>query len=176
MWNHIRDMTKAVVVAKSGIEGCGVFAIRPFRISDPVLVIDDSRLVNDDAPLLSGEEQRHCDYLEGGRVVLMQPPERYINHSCDPNTYVKTVDGKRLVIARREIAAGEEITYDYSINSSGEIIWLCSCTAARCRGQIHSDFFHLPVDLQREYLPLLDDWFRRERAAAIARLEGVFPL
>jgi len=170
----IRDMTNAVVVAKSGIEGCGVFAICPFRKGEPILAIDDSRVVNDHAPLQANEEERHCDYLERGRVVLMQPPERYINHSCNPNTYVKTVKGKRLVIARREIEAGEEVTYDYSINSSGDTIWLCRCDAARCRREIHSDFFHLPVKFQREYLPLLDDWFRREHAADLENLKTAF--
>ena len=163
-------MINAVEVHESSIEGCGVFAIRPFRKSEPVLAIDDSRVVNDHAPLQAGEEKRHCDYLEGGRVVLMQLPERYINHSCNPNTYVKTVNGKRFVIARQDIAAGQEITYDYSINSSGDTIWLCRCDAARCRREIHSDFFHLPVEFQREYLPLIDDWFRKERAADIAHL------
>ena|SRR5215467_335071 len=167
-------MTNAVVIDKSPIERWGVFAIRSLRESEPVLAIDDSRLVNEYVPLQSGEEARHCDYLEAGRVVLMQPPERYINHSCNPNTYVKTVNGKRFVIARREIAAGEEITYDYSINSSGDTIWLCRCGAARCRREIHSDFFHLPIEFQREYLPLLDDWFRKEHAADTAHLETAF--
>ena len=169
-------MINAVVIDKSSIEGCGVFAIRPFGKSESVLTIDDSRVVNDHAPLQAGEEERHCDYLEAGRVVLMQPPERYINHSCNPNTYVKTVNGKRLVIARRVIAAGEEITYDYSINSSGDTVWFCRCGAARCRREIHSDFFHLPIEFQREYLPLLDDWFRKERSADVAHLETAFPV
>jgi hypothetical protein len=84
------------------------------------------------------------------------------------------VNDKRFVIARREIAAGEEITYDYSINSSGDTIWLCRCDAGRCRREIHSDFFHLPVEFQREYLPLLDDWFRKERAADIVHLATAF--
>jgi uncharacterized protein len=163
-------MSNAVVIHESSIEGSGVFAVRLFRKGEPVLAIDDSRTVNDHAPLQPGEEERHCDYLECGRVVLMQPPERYINHSCDPNTYVKTVNGKRFVIARRDIAAGEEITYDYSINSDGDTVWLCRCDAGRCRREIHSDFFHLPIEFQREYLPLLDDWFRKERAKDIDHL------
>jgi hypothetical protein len=169
-------MTNAVVIDKSGIEGRGVFAIRPFLQRESILAIDDSRVVNDHAPLQDDEQERHCDYLERGRIVLMQPPERYINHSCNPNTHVKTVNGKRLVIARREIAAGEEITYDYSINSSGDTIWLCRCNSARCRREIHSDFFHLPIEFQREYLPLLEDWFRKERAAEIAHLETALSL
>jgi len=135
-----------------------------------VQVIDDSRIVDDLHPLGSGDDARHCDYLEAGKVVLMRPPERHINHSCDPNTYVKTVDGRRLVIALRDIPAGEEITYDYCINSGGDTVWTCHCGAARCRGEIHSDFFHLPLELQREYLPLLDDWFRRERSDEVDRL------
>ena len=157
-------------VRSSAIQGLGVFAARPFRKGAVVQVIDDSRIVDDLHPLGSGDDARHCDYLEAGKVVLMRPPERHINHSCDPNTYVKTVDGRRLVIALRDIPAGEEITYDYCINSGGDTVWTCHCGAARCRGEIHSDFFHLPIELQREYLPLLDDWFRRERSDEVDRL------
>lgn len=164
-------MTGGVEVRSSAIDGLGVFATRPFPKSAIVLTIDDSRVVNSLHPLGPGEDARHCDYLEAGLVVLMQPPERHINHSCDPNTYVKTLDGSRVVIALRDIQANEEITYDYSINGGGDTIWTCDCGAARCRRQIHSDFFHLPVELQREYLPLLDDWFRLERSADIQRLE-----
>jgi hypothetical protein len=92
----------------------------------------------------------------------MQFPERHINHSCDPNVYVRTVNGRRLVIALRDIAEGAEIAYDYCINGSGDTVWTCHCGAARCRRSIHSDFFHLPPALQQEYLPLLDDWFVAE--------------
>jgi hypothetical protein len=161
-----------VAVLQSAIEGLGVFAARPFRQGEAIHELDDSRIVDALHPLDPGDDARHCDYLEGGKVVLMQPPERHINHSCDPNTYVKTLDGRRLVIALREIQPGEEITYDYAINGGGDTVWTCHCGAARCRHQIHSDFFHLPDELQRKYLPLLDDWFRRERAAEIERLAG----
>ena len=159
-----------VVINLSDIEGLGVFAARPFKSNDVILAIDDSRVVGRDTPLTGHEQERHCDYLEAGKVVLMQPPERYINHSCDPNTYVKTVNGKRLVIARREIQAGDEVTYDYSVNGGGDTIWLCHCGASRCRRNIHSDFFHLPIEFQREYLPELDDWFVKERRDDITHL------
>jgi SET domain-containing protein len=151
----------------SSIEGTGVFAAHSIGRGDAVLKIDDSRVVDDQHPLSSDEDPRHCDYLAAGKVVLMPSPERYINHSCDPNTYVKTVDGIRVVIALRPIAAGQEITYDYCINGDGDTLWVCHCGASRCRHVIHSDFFHLAIELQREYLPLLDDWFRRERASEI---------
>ncbi len=161
-----------VAVRSSIIEGLGVFAARPLPKGAVVQVIDDSRIVDDLHPLGPGDDARHCDYLEAGNVLLMQPPERHINHSCDPNTYVKTLRGGRMVIALRDIQPGEEITYDYCINGGGDTVWTCHCGAARCRHEIHSDFFHLPVELQREYLPLLDDWFRRERSAEVERIES----
>lgn len=161
-----------VAVRSSIIEGLGVFAAQPFPKGAVVQVIDDSRIVDDLHPIGRGDDARHCDYLEAGKVILMQPPERHINHSCDPNTYVKTSRGRRRVVALRDIQPGDEITYDYCINGGGDTVWTCHCGSARCRHEIHSDFFHLPVELQREYLPLLDDWFRRERSAEVARLES----
>src|SRR5437773_2586761 len=97
-----------VSVKASPIEGQGVFAAADFRQGERILAIDDSRVVTEEAPLR--EDPRHCDYLAAGRVVLMQPPERHINHSCDPNAYVRTIDGVRYVLALRDIAMGEEIT------------------------------------------------------------------
>ena len=157
----------------SRIDGQGVFAETSFLEGQTILEIDDSRVVDERNPLGPADDSRHCDYLARGTVVLMQPPERYINHCCQPSTYVKTVDGRRLVIALRNIAAGEEITYDYCINSGGDTVWNCHCGAERCRHTIHSDFFHLPLELQLEYLPLLDEWFREERAAEVQRLQNL---
>jgi len=166
-------LPESVVVGASGIEGQGVFSVKAFLEGETVLGIDDSRTVDERNPLGPGDEPRHCDYLARGAVVLMQPPERYINHSCRPNTYVKTAGGRRQVIALRHIPAGEEITYDYCINGGGDTVWTCHCGAGRCRGVIHSDFFHLPMELQREYLPLLDAWFREERSAELQQLRNL---
>ncbi len=95
-------------------------------------------------------------------------PERHLNHSCEANAYVRErADRRHEIAARRAITAGEEITNDYSMNSSGEGTWPCRCGAASCRGEIDIDFFALPVDFQREQLPLLMDWFKRERSAEI---------
>ena len=153
-----------VFLNKSPIDGIGVFAALELPQGAPILKIDDSRVVTPDAPLreADGEYERHCDYLAGGKVVLMQAPERHINHSCEPNSFVKTIDGFRYVFALRSIAAGEEITYDYCINGYGDTQWECRCGSGHCRRLIHSDFFHLPDSLQIEYLPLLDSWYVEE--------------
>lgn len=152
-----------VYVSDSKIQGSGVISAQQIARGEIVLAIDDSRIVDDPRPLKPelGENPIHRDWLGDGRVVLMQAPERYINHCCDPNTFVRTIGGIRYVFALQDIHAGEEITYDYSINSGGDTVWQCSCGAARCRKAVHSDFFHLPFDLQVEYLPLLEDWYIR---------------
>jgi hypothetical protein len=160
----------SLVVRESRVHGLGLFAAEGFRAGDLVLAIDDSRVVDEAHPLLPSDDPVHCDYLADGMVVLMPYPERHINHSCDPNVYVATRGGRRVVLALRDVQADEEIAYDYSINGGGNTLWTCSCGAKRCRQIIHSDFFHLPIALQHEYLPLLDDWFREERASQLSQL------
>jgi uncharacterized protein len=165
--------SRGVAVRESPIHGKGVFATRGFQAGERVLPIDDSRVVTDEAPLEpeKGELEHHQDYL-GTHDVLMQEPERYINHCCEPNTYVQTLGGARWVIAYRDIAVGEEITFDYCINSYGDDVWECACGHHRCRKLHNTDFFSLPDEKLREYLPLLDDWYvrlARERVEAVRR-------
>jgi len=161
-----------VLVAKSKIHGLGVFATRDYVEGEIILPIDDSRIVDNEHPLRpeAGEYSHHCDYLAGGQTVLMRSPERHINSCCDPNTYVKTINGIRHVVARRPIKAGEEITYDYIIDCHGGIVWQCVCGSPLCRGTIVSSFFELPLALQLKYLPLLNEWFIEEHREKIEML------
>ena len=161
-----------VVVRQSSIEGLGGFAATDIPQGEVVLEIDDSRAISEDNPLRlqDGEAERHCDYLAKGKVALMQSPERYINHSCQPNSYTKTTGKVREVLALHGIRPGDEITFDYAINGFGNTVWECNCGSARCRGTIHSDFFHLPVELQLEYLPLLDGWYVEEHRDRVEKL------
>lgn len=164
-----------VYVDDSEIEGKGVFASVEIEKGEKILEIDDSRVVTENNPLdeSNGEYNRHCDYLAHQKVVLMQPPERYINHSCDPNSYVKTVNGVRYVFALRNIQPSEEITYDYCVNSRGNTLWECSCGSPYCRHLIHSDFFHLPIIIMKKYVSFLDNWFIEENKNMIEKLNEV---
>jgi hypothetical protein len=60
-----------------------------------------------------------------------------INHSCMPNAGFTT--GSPVLHALRDIAVGEEITWDYS-TSIAEIGWTleCRCGSAGCRGIVRS--------------------------------------
>ncbi|HEY4474040.1 MAG TPA: SET domain-containing protein-lysine N-methyltransferase [Candidatus Paceibacterota bacterium] len=151
-------MSDEVLVEESPIGGRGVFARKDFEVGETILTIDDTHAIND-ASLVPPEEKDHLDYLANGKIVLMQSPEVYINHSCDPNSYVKTIEEKRHILAMKDIKSGEEIVYDYAIN--GDYSWgaECRCGSKRCRKIVNPNFWELPVERQREYLPYLDDWF-----------------
>jgi SET domain-containing protein len=164
-------MAGGVEVRSSPIHGVGVFATRRCKVGERVRPIDDSRIVTDDAPLdpEKGEYDRHQDYL-GTHDVLMQEPERHINHCCEPNVYVKTFDGVRWVIAYRDIEVGDEIAYDYCINSYGDDEWDCSCGHLRCCRTHNTDFLKLPDPKLVEYLPLLDEWYVEWRRESVLEL------
>lgn len=169
---------RSVIVQPSQIHGQGVFAVRNFRQGDLIIIGNESRVITPDNPLRKdeGEYDYHCDYLTDGKIILLQWPERHINHCCDPNSYVKHVGSVRYNYARREIRTGEEITHDYCINGFGNTGWQCNCSCWRCRNTIHSDFFHLPFELQIEYLPLLDGWYIEEYRDKINTLRRVAEL
>jgi SET domain-containing protein len=60
---------------------------------------------------------------------------RFINHSCDPNTFFRCTPARAEIYARRTIAAGEELTVDYGeSHHNGRLP--CECGAATCRGKI----------------------------------------
>jgi SET domain len=128
---------------------------------ETVLVIDDSRTVDPEHPLRPelDESSYHCDYLAHGRVVLMASPERHINSSCEPNTYIRWIDGERHVVARRGVGRGVEITYDYLIDCDGGQPWECGCGSGRCLRIMPASVFDLPLDALCERLPYLSDWF-----------------
>ncbi|HXY10684.1 MAG TPA: SET domain-containing protein-lysine N-methyltransferase [Terriglobales bacterium] len=151
-----------VEVRASPIEGLGLFAARPFCAGQRIRQINVVREVTPTSPLREelGERADHCDY-PNGKIVLLGYPDRHVNHSCDPNAYVLYEGDRSFLVARRDIAAGEEVTCDYNINITGGTAWPCHCGAARCSGTTVGDFFQLPLDIQREYRPLVAEWFAR---------------
>lgn len=162
-----------VFISESKINGFGVFAARDFEAGEIILVIDDSRIVDEEHPLRpeSGEYECHCDYLAGGKVVYLPSPERYINSSCDPNVFVKTINEVRHLVALKAIKTNEELTYDYIIDCHGGIVWQCNCGSENCRQTIVSSFFELPIEKQIEYLPLLNPWFIEEHQEKVEKLQ-----
>jgi SET domain-containing protein len=155
-------MIKSVAVKGSKIHGKGVFAIKDFKKHEPLLNVDDSQIVTDTSKLTKDNYDSDLDFLANGKMIWMQPPEKYINHSCDPNVYFKTIGDIRKVYAMRDILKGDELVSDYSMNSWGDASFECNCGSHNCRKIWSADFFKLPIATQRKYLPYLEDWFKEQ--------------
>ena len=84
-----------------------------------------------------------------------------MNHSCEPNSYVRTYFNAKIkkgaiaVFAMRDIFQSEEITFDYGTTETDLTQEIqktsCLCGNRKCRNKIHS-FPELPVEIQLEYL------------------------
>jgi hypothetical protein len=126
-------------VVMSAIHGYGVVTTRPFHKGELVCPGDGVQYREDDdfddtyALILDGEH---------GETVLwdLVDQTRWLNHSCDPNSEVlsRWDPEAKLIrawwVAVRDIAVGEEITYDYAF--APEVAEPCHCGAPACRGLI----------------------------------------
>lgn len=132
-------------VDSSSIHGSGLIAREPIRAGEVVSRLSPGQPVYsiEDVLKMSQHEQDrifHIAYQNSDTtLVAEQGPERFMNHSCDPNTW--WIDDDTMV-ARRDIAAGEEITYDYATTEIAvPYAMTCRCGSAICRGTIaHTDY------------------------------------
>jgi SET domain-containing protein len=80
--------------------------------------------------------------LGGGEVIdgsVGGNSSRWINHSCDPNCDTEDDAGRIWVLARRDIHAGEELTFDYRLEAEDDEDdphgrYACACGVPGCRG------------------------------------------
>ncbi|MFT3830037.1 MAG: SET domain-containing protein-lysine N-methyltransferase [Opitutaceae bacterium] len=61
---------------------------------------------------------------------------RYINHSCAPNCRSEKKRGRVWIVAARDIAAGEELSFDYGFKFRHWAANPCRCGAPECPGYI----------------------------------------
>lgn len=166
LWSHrayeLAESKKNVIVKESKIHGRGVFAVKDFKRGEPILNVDDSHIVTNTSKLTKKNYDFDLDFLANDKIVWMQPPGKYINHSCSPNVYFKTIGGIRKIYAIRDILKGEELTHDYSMGGWGDATFKCNCGTDICRNTWHADFFKLPMSTQKKYLPYLEDWFKKQ--------------
>ena len=69
-------------------------------------------------------------------------PARFLNHSCDPNCEAEPDGGRVWIVARRDIRAGEEITFNYGYDLEDYRDHPCRCGATECVGyMVAAEFF-----------------------------------
>lgn len=80
---------------------------------------------------LPKSELHYVSNYKPNEFLLQQAPERYVNHSCNPNTKVRNNSD----IAINDIKKGEEITSDYSVAKIQQH-FTCKCGSKNCKGFI----------------------------------------
>ncbi len=144
----------------SPIHGIGVFAAKQFNPGDEVLrfygrTLDSNRYgdwifrFDPNGPNFG----MHWVQIASGAYVEPQNNPQYTNHSCDPNCGVVNT---RVLIARRPILLGEEITFDYAMTDADYFSFNCVCNTNVCRGEARG-FRFLPQQKRHEYRGLISD-------------------
>lgn len=132
----------ALVLRPSRIHSLGCYTTEPIRKGTYIIEYTGPRITVEEADeRYSNCEETYLFGLENGKYVIDgQGVAAFINHSCAPNCETDEIDGRVWIIALRNIAAGEELTYEYELYDSGdEEDARCSCGAPGCRGTMYSE-------------------------------------
>jgi hypothetical protein len=135
-----------LIIRSSQIHAAGCYTTEPIRKRTRIVEYTGPRIPKEAA------DEKYQDspttYLfglgDGSKVIDGHGVAMFINHSCDPNCETGEVKGRVWVKALRDIAAGEELTYDYNLYDGDEDEALCNCGAASCRKSMYS-----PEELKR---------------------------
>jgi hypothetical protein len=68
-------------------------------------------------------------------------PARLLNHSCAPNCEAELQEDRIWIVASRDIAAGEEVTFNYGYDLVDYRDYPCRCGAPNCVGYIVAEEF-----------------------------------
>jgi len=125
-----------LVIRKSRIEGKGLFTDSTIAARTKVGEYTGERISVREArrraktrkhvAIVELDDRHAIDESVGGG------PFQYINHSCNPNVFIRIAYGRAEFYAKRNIAAGEEMTVDYGVSHhDGHLP--CQCKTEQCR-------------------------------------------
>lgn len=137
----------------SGIEGRGLAALAPIGAGE-IVAIKGGHVVTAAALQSLPERLQNSEIqiADGFHLVALEEAEYepvmlFINHSCEPNVGFA---GNIVLVAMRDISAGEELTTDYALFDDYDGTMECRCGTPSCRGTVSGRDWQRP-DLQGKY-------------------------
>lgn len=128
-----------VRVAKSRIQGRGAYATLPIparrKIGSLAGEIISVRVARKRVKALNGAPVNMVELWNGKALdaSVNANDMRFINHSCDPNTYMRVCGYHVEFYALRDIAKEEELSCDYGpTHHDGKLP--CNCGSSNCKG------------------------------------------
>jgi hypothetical protein len=156
-------------IAAAGAKGVGVFASRPIPAGTTVAGFGGCVVDRDEFDTLDEEWRTHALQIDDRLYMVSVPPfapADHVNHSCEPNCGIV---GSCLVVAMRDIEAGEELCFDYAMSDTNDYDeFLCACGTASCRGLITGGDWKRP-DLQERYAGFFSSYIARKIAERAGR-------
>jgi uncharacterized protein len=141
---------RRIQMRRSDVHGNGVFALQDLAEGE-TLIEYKGEVINWKEALRrhphDPAQPNHTFYfhIDDGRVIdgnVKGNDARWINHSCEPNCEADEVDGRVYIKALRNIAAGEELNYDYGLIIDEPYTekllseFPCWCGSEQCRGTL----------------------------------------
>jgi SET domain-containing protein len=138
------------VVRRSAVAGRGAFAARGIKKGERVIEYLGARITHAVADAKYHDESmrsHHTFLFAVSRQTVIDASvggndARFLNHSCDPNCEAVIERGRVFIYARKPIAKGTELCYDYGYERDGsetaedERRYTCRCGTRKCRGTI----------------------------------------
>jgi len=123
-----------VIIKSSIIDWKWIFANQDIKKWEIILKWDTSQNIPKNIwEGLSSRERKYVSIING-QYIEMQEPEKYMNHSCSPNSKADNLCD----LALRDITKWEEITWNNNdVGSSWELI-PCNCGSKDCIWKIFS--------------------------------------
>jgi hypothetical protein len=141
----------SAVVRNMSAEQFGVYAAEPIAAGTLCVAFGGFVMPGPDFRQLPADRQHHS--LQIDEDVFLACGEQLdmgdlVNHSCDPTlVFVSDIS----LVARRDIAAGEELTFDYATCDSAPYDeFECECGTSQCRDKVTGQDWMNP-DVQERY-------------------------
>ena len=136
-----RANSPRLLIRSSTIHAAGCYTLDPIPRGRRIIEYDGARISKEVADDLYAD--RPVTYLfsfgNKGEVIDGFGTAMFLNHSCDPNCETDEDRGGIFIRAIRNIAAGEELVYEYNLFDSDEDDADCYCGAPQCRGTMFSE-------------------------------------
>ena len=127
-------------VRRSRIQGRGLFALTPLPARRKLGELGGELITEREARRRARASAESIMIVEFGDGTALdatrsESPFRYVNHSCEPNAFMRLYRGRVEFYSRRRVEAGEELTCDYGeTHHDGQLP--CRCGSARCKGRL----------------------------------------
>ena len=128
----------------SGIHGTGGFATTAIRAGTRIVEYVAAKITKEESnrrcaasnPYIFCLDEEHD--LDGD---VPWNPARFLNHSCAPNCEAIEDDGRIWIVALRDIAPGDELTFNYGYDLEDYRDHPCRCGTPDCVGYVVAEEF-----------------------------------